>query len=287
LEEAKTLDLFQKRWAVVNGLLNVKGSKFGQDKYLLARAALSQCEPIIVEWQQNLEFKDTARHWKVLLGSVALECDGQLTPKGKFRKGMKKLVNHLIASRDYENDMTKLCQQASVDKDWMDEVIRYGHIFLQWGPALWISREQKVQNYQNNGTFIYFQTNSSESDIMLGKQANWRNSIIKLLLESEIGLSIDDSRKVLQMDAVPPFYKGHQFFTKQESQPWRVWIQYRKIVLQRKNMVSSQSSDTEKWTNVSECIFEFQENAAEQPEIIVERIKEKVKSWQPQIDLQP
>jgi hypothetical protein len=268
---------------VFNKLLDDKGSKIGKDKYLLARAALSQCEPIILGWQQNLEFKDAARHWKGLLGSDALEREGQLTPKGKFRKGMQKLVNHLIGSVDYESDMSKLCQEPSVDKDWMDDVNRYGHIFLQWGPEICISREQKVQNYQKSGTFIYLQTNSSNWDIMLGNQAHWRNSIIKSLLAEDIGLDIDGWRKVPEIDADPPFYKGHQFLLtdlKDKRLPWHVSIQYRCVLLQKRNTDSSQSSGAEERPDS----FEYPETT---PEQIVERIKEKIKPWQPQIDLQP
>jgi hypothetical protein len=285
LDEDTTLDLFQQRWAVFNKLLDDKGSKIGRDRYLLARAALTQCEPIILGWQQNLEFNDAPGHWKYLLGSDALEPESQVTPKGKFRKGMQKLVNHLIGSVNFESDMSKLLQGSSVDKDWMDDVIRYGHIFLQWRPDIWNSREHKVQSYGNNGTFIYRQKNSANEDIMLGTQAHWRNSIIKSLLVEDVGLDIDEWRKVPGIDADPPFYRGHQFplaDLNDKRLPWQVSIRYRCVLLEKRNTDSSQSSGAEGRPDSVE--FEYPKTT---PEQIVERIKEKIKSWQSQIDLQP
>lgn len=286
LDEDTTLDLFRLRWSVFNELLDDKGSKIGNGKYLLARAALSQCERIILESQQYLEFKDAAAgHWKILLSSDALEHRGQLTPKAKFRKGMQKLVNHLIGSVNYESDMSKLLQGSSVDKDWMDDVIRYGHIFLQWGSEIWNSSEHKVQSYRNNGTFIYRQKNRANEDIMLGTQAHWRNSIIKSLLVEDLGLDIDESRKVPGIDADPPFYRGHEFLLadlNNKRLPWQVSIRYRCVLLEKRNTDPSQSSGVEGRPDSVE--FEYPKTT---PEQIVERIKEKIKSWQPQIDLQP
>ena len=281
LDGTPQLDDFQKRWAAFNQLLGDELSKLGKGMYLLARAALSQCEHIQLGYQQNLEFKNSAGHWKYLLGSNALGL-----PKGKFRKGVLKLIDGLkdCDPKGYQSEMEVLSQKESTDGDWMDDVIRFGHILLQWGPDKWISRENKVQNYGNNGTFIYFQKNSSDSDIMLGKQAYQRNSIIKLLLESDIGLSIDKSRKVSDIgDANPPFYKGHKFHLEQESLPWRVSIQYHQIVLQQKITANSQSGETEKWDNVPDCSFEFSKTA---PEVIIKSIKEKIKPSPPETDMQ-
>ena len=282
LDEDTALDLFRKRWDVFNELLDDKGSKIGKDKYLLARAALSQCEPIILGWQQNLEFKDTAWHWKKnLLSSDALEREGQLTPKGKFRKGMRKLVNHLIGSVDYESDISKLLQEPSVVNDWMDDVIRYGHIFLQFRPEKQISREQKVQNYRDDGIFIFHITNSSEGDIMLGKQARWRNRIVQLLLTPGSGWHLDDldEWRILNFEVEVPFYKGHQFHLLHKTESWLVKINYRGVVLQKRNVDRLRSGIAAEWTNVPECEFGISNRAeGDAPDQIVRKIAETIKS---------
>lgn len=278
LDGGPTLEDFQKRWAVVNDLLDGAGSKIGKVEYLLARTALSQCEPIKLG---KLEFKDIASQWKPLLGSTTWDA------KGLFRKGMLKLIDHLkdCYTNNYQSKMESLCKN-SVAGDWMDDVIRYGHILLQWGPNnTWLSSEQKVQNYKGNGTFIYFQTNwSPERDIMLGKQAHWRNSIIKSLLESEIGLSIAKRPEVVPqiVDAISPFYRGHQFYLQPENQLWRIHIQYSQIVLQQRNATDSpQSSTAETWNPAPVCSFKFSENPSENtknPEEIAEDIKTAINS---------
>ncbi|HOC54007.1 MAG TPA: DUF262 domain-containing protein [Verrucomicrobiota bacterium] len=276
LDDNPNLDVFQKRLAVVKHLLDANGSKVGQNEYLIARAALSLCEPIELGYQQRLEFKDTAAQWKYLLGSTALKKDDMPTPKGMFRMGMRKLIDHLRDCRTggFESKMKALCHSGA-GQDWAADVIRYGDSLLQWGPDKWISREQKIQNYRNNGTFIFHIANSSEQDIMLGERARWRNGTIKLLLD--VGWNIKEGGEVPGIGTTPPFYKGHVFNLDlpQENPTWRVWIGYDQVVLRQRNTDAPQGA-AENWANVRG--FEFTEGMPS--EKIAEWIQQKVTSSQ-------
>jgi hypothetical protein len=263
LSEKPDLTHFRKRSAVVKVLLDEEGSKIGREEYLLARAALSQCEVIRLGSQESLEFKDSAGHWKYLLGSEALE-----KPKGKFREGMRKLIDQLIDCPDHYSAMRKCCNAGAKDGDWMDDVILFGGAFFKEQE---LSQEKKVQNYQDNGTFIYNnKTYSSDVDIMLGEQARWRNRVIALTMSDPSWLL--DERRIPNVHVGTPFYRGHQFHLSHKTMSWRVNINYFSVVLQKKKD-SSHDGHADGW----EKVLEFELSMSIDPEKVACRIAEAMK----------
>ena len=237
---------FRKRWNVVQDLLDNKGSKIGKDRYLLARAALSKCVPIQLVWQQRLEFADTtAKNWKVLLGYHASE-----TPYGMLREGLRMLTDHLSKCPDSNAAMLECCGAERWHDNWMDDVIRFGEFFFKEG----VSSEKKVQNYQNNGTFIYNGKNSSDWDIMLGMQARWRNLIIHSLITGDSRWYLKEEWRTLHTGVGVPFYKGHEFHLFHKTQIWRVNINYYSVILQRKE-ASSHEGSMDEWKDVLKYEF--------------------------------
>lgn len=54
------------------------------------------------------------------------------------------------------------------------------HDFIQHGAKLWhVSHSGKIQNYYDNGTFLFYRENGHDRDILLGPVAKLRNILIQ------------------------------------------------------------------------------------------------------------
>jgi len=246
------LEQFKKRWTVFDQLFDNEGSRIGKGEHLLERAVLAHCEPIKLEWQQRIIFSDSSSNWHSLL-----DRSNKWT---QLRDGMLILIDYLIDKDNLETTIRK--SLASLHGEpWMSDIVRYGNdLFIQ-------SETKKIQNYYNNGVFLFNKTNLHEGDILLGEQAQWRNKIIQLLLTSGAGWQLE-KRRILNIDDEVPYYKGHEFQLSHETTSWLVEINYRGVVLQKRR------GNAEGFQSVPKCEFAISLGPAE----VVNRITEAMKA---------
>jgi len=168
MPECADLEIFKKRWSVFRKLLDESGACIDRDKHLLVRAIVAQSESIILNSQKRIEFPRSEPEWARELGRN----HGNFA----FRKGLVELVDSLLADEDATLQMAIRAAQGGAS--WTSDIVSYGaELFVR-------SDTKKVQNYYNNGVFLYQKTNSTEGDILLGPVAAFRNKVIQQLLES-------------------------------------------------------------------------------------------------------
>lgn len=201
-----TPELFQERFRKMTTLTTLAG-----DKTLAARATLSRCEAIGLGWQQRITFPGTSGEWKVSLDRSRGD--------NKFRAGVTRLVDELRGRDGAEMEAEF---QDIIGKDellpspWMRHITEHGDVLFG------ASETWKVQQYCDRGTFLYYKTNATDGDIMIGPVATLRNTMIERLVgDPASGWRFASEgegwrRLVSAKDARVVFFKGHQIALRKE-----------------------------------------------------------------------
>lgn len=221
LPKEDDLETFTKRVDVFNKLYDEAGSRIGKEKYLLVRAVLARSESFTLGWQERICLRDTSSNWRDLLDR---NCDWP-----NFREGMLVLIDFLVGKDDYEKAMRDCLKSPVANEPWMLDIIRFGDRILKQ------SDTKKIQNYNNNGVFCYYLTNSNENDILLGRTAALRNHLIEWLIDRPeaqwkiASMPMERCRlPVAHVDAVEAvFFRGHSIkLTNSGSNGFRMSCQF-------------------------------------------------------------
>jgi len=219
------------------------------------RATLALSDKIELHWQNRISFR--SEDLKILLGY-------EQTSKslGSIQKGLLKLIDFFI-EKDFSKDaLISICKTAQKDNNWMDDFIKYGDFFMKWdepldgenGDLWYNSKTKKIQNYYNQGIYVFHKNNAHDHDIMIGSAAHWRNSIIKKLIEnksnpnSEGDWKFEDKWRLDHQLEFPEhtFYKGHWFKIKHCEEEISLLFHGSEIRLHQTNGIEN-SKDIKIW----------------------------------------
>ncbi len=197
---------FNKRWAVLTSVLDKNGDRIGKNDHLLTRASLVCCTPISLNSRDRIELPSSSPEWAISLS--------RNRRREAFRNGMKKLIHLLV---DKSNCEAKVCRNMidsdQINEAWMKDVIHHGDCLLKQ------SSTRKIQNYYNNGVFLYYKTNSTDDDILLGWIAKLRNQLIQRMVNGStpdevwsFASGADKQKRcvVAIKDPNTCFFKGHR-----------------------------------------------------------------------------
>ncbi len=208
LTEGCTLDQFRSRWECVSNLLGNEGSKIGDPReWLLLRAVLAKAGDIGMTYQQKINFDGAYRSWAELLNGGSGMRGVPKTIKENFRRGFRDLVDELRGHIDLLAGVKNVIFGYRENGFWVADLVRYGPALLEQ------SRDKKVQQYYNEGVYVFNKSNLSEDDILLGPGARMRNALIDRMRSAAVGpwLLDTEDRVVAVSEGMPPLvmYAGH------------------------------------------------------------------------------
>ncbi|MEI7729717.1 MAG: DUF262 domain-containing protein [Verrucomicrobiota bacterium] len=199
------LKTFKHRLEVFARLFDNEGKSYVgmDDEFLVARAVLAQSKPIKLGWQQKIIFVNTKNNWSEILDHKS----GQK----EFRDGMLCLIDSINGNSYIEAGLRKMIESPRADETyepWMLDIIRHGGELLTK-----YSDHKKIQNYCNNGFFLFRKVNWNEHDILLGASATLRNRLIDGLLNKTHSSwelpGAEWRRLIIGQSDKNVFFKGH------------------------------------------------------------------------------
>ena len=228
------LEIFKHRWETADKLFVVdeNGSRCNDDDFLLIRAVLSKCNSITLGWQERLFFDNSRATWKSLLDNESIV------------RGLISLIDNRLA----DNKILRGCCDANDGTSWMAPIIKYGGVLLSRH-----STYKKVQNYYNNGIFLFEKLNSCEGDIWLDEEGRWRDAVISDLLKHDWKLDYEWRRVAIQSDAIM-FFKGYFPSLENKAINLQLCFRYKRWTL--KKLVMEKWEDTGKAGDITEGMSE-------------------------------
>ncbi len=199
-------------------LWNETGCIINDDnKYLLFRALLASNCNYEFNWQKKLYVNEWKSHFK----------DNELT------KSLLEVLDKLREEDNVIKDLEGIINDYPFNNnDWKSHLIKNGKELFT------LSKVLKIQQYYNNGIYVFEKTNASGGNILISSHVKVRNNFISTLINGAKFSLLHDWADPIIKNKEFKYYKGHQVWLKYKNiENIRLRCYEDKVIIEDKNYV--------------------------------------------------